>query len=603
NLTSLSSKSVYIYYGNENATAPNYPLVPLTISEGNTGYAIIDNSVYIGWNYTSWGWSNNVELWNDFRIDFDGDGDLTDESDLIRDWAGMGNTRIGGIGRYRRDIEAIGLGQYQGYIQTPVFVQINFSDVWLRVYRNNCWVETINADNLFMFSPTWDYANYGGGIESNLVDGQGNLDGGWNTLYDSPISPSWMSFRDSNSGLLFASTALRIGELYNYTLEGKEYNDFDRRISFNMREVMEFPLDPYDQPLDCRIYWYADSSNNYTEIEKIATILNNQPTITLASDTLVVPDEFSTIQEAVNYANEGDTIFVRNGTYYEHIVVNKTLTLRGESKYSTIIDGSGSAPKRVIDVVANNVEIRGFTIRNSVSDGSAIWINYHVNTTISDNIITDNGDGIRILNSSGNLIEGNIIKNHPYTALGFDWATHNRVYNNIVVNNYIGVGSGTTSSDNMFVGNNISNNHYGFFMRTYNSSFVHNNIIDNTIQVAFYSPGYTNVWDNGCEGNYWSNYNGTDLDGDGVGDEYLPWEGVDYYPLMNPYWNPCDVDHDLKVNMRDVGLACRAFGSEQGDANWNPHVDITGPEPLVPDGKVNMRDIGLICKNFGKTYE
>ena len=40
--------------------------------------------------------------------------------------------------------------------------------------------------------------------------------------------------------------------------------------------------------------------------------------------TIIVPDEYSSIQEAINNANEEDTIFVRAGIYYEHVVVNKT---------------------------------------------------------------------------------------------------------------------------------------------------------------------------------------------------------------------------------------------------------------------------------------
>jgi hypothetical protein len=87
-----------------------------------------------------------------------------------------------------------------------------------------------------------------------------------------------------------------------------------------------------------------------------------------------------------------------------------------------------------------------------------------------------------------------------------------------------------------------------------------------------------------------------------VGDEYLPWEGVDNYPLMNVYWNPCDINHDLKIDMKDIGASARAFGASPSDTDWNPHADITGPEHIVPDSKVDMRDIGLIARNFGETY-
>ena len=122
------------------------------------------------------------------------------------------------------------------------------------------------------------------------------------------------------------------------------------------------------------------------------------------------------------------------------------------------------------------------------------------------------------------------------------------------------------------------------------------------LQVNNVTPEYTNFWDNGCEGNYWSNYNGTDTDNDGVGDTLLPWEGADNCPLMNLYWNSCDTNHDLKVDLRDIGKSAKAFGTVSGDALWNPHAEITGLEPLVPDGKVDMRDIGLIARHFGEHH-
>jgi len=71
---------------------------------------------------------------------------------------------------------------------------------------------------------------------------------------------------------------------------------------------------------------------------------------------------------------------------------------------------------------------------------------------------------------------------------------------------------------------------------------------------------------------------------------------------MYIYWSPADINHDLVVNMKDIAIAAKAFNIVPGDQLWNPHADITGPQPLVPDGKIDMRDISLIAKNFLKTY-
>jgi hypothetical protein len=106
-----------------------------------------------------------------------------------------------------------------------------------------------------------------------------------------------------------------------------------------------------------------------------------------------------------------------------------------------------------------------------------------------------------------------------------------------------------------------------------------------------------NTWDNGCEGNYWSSYSGSDLNGDGIGDTNLPGEGVDNYPLMNLYWNPGDIDHDLGVDIFDLVRCAGAYGSTPSDPNWNPHCDITEPY-----GIINIFDIVTIAANYGEEY-
>jgi hypothetical protein len=71
---------------------------------------------------------------------------------------------------------------------------------------------------------------------------------------------------------------------------------------------------------------------------------------------------------------------------------------------------------------------------------------------------------------------------------------------------------------------------------------------------------------------------------------------------MSVYWDPCDIDHNLQVNMKDIGKSAKSFGSMPSDDLWNPHADKTGTEPLVPDGKVDMRDVRFIARHFGDHY-
>jgi parallel beta-helix repeat protein len=213
----------------------------------------------------------------------------------------------------------------------------------------------------------------------------------------------------------------------------------------------------------------------------------------------------------------------------------------------------------------------------SVAEG--VCLNYSSSDNIVDNYIIGNQKGLRLRNTSLSKVCGNTLMSNTQFGISLD----------------------SISSYNEIRENTIQESYYGIliFGLCPKNTIYHNNLIHNTDQANSMSG---NSWDNGCEGNYWSNYIGLDLDNDGVGDTYLPWEAVDNYPLMNLYWNPTDINHDLKVDIKDVSRAARAFGTHSGELLWNPHADTTGEQFLVPDGKVDIRDISLIAKNFGKQY-
>jgi len=126
---------------------------------------------------------------------------------------------------------------------------------------------------------------------------------------------------------------------------------------------------------------------------------------------------------------------------------------------------------------------------------------------------------------------------------------------------------------------------------------LHNSFMDNYYQAKIFDSS-VNTWNNSCEGNYWSNYSGTDSDGDGVGDApyVINSNNIDHCPLMNPCWNPADINHDLKVDLKDVFTTAKAYGSVPGSANWNPHCDI------IADAIIDLKDYYAVCKSFGKSY-
>ncbi|PVX23335.1 MAG: hypothetical protein CW716_12420, partial [Candidatus Bathyarchaeum sp.] len=116
---------------------------------------------------------------------------------------------------------------------------------------------------------------------------------------------------------------------------------------------------------------------------------------------IVVPDDYASIQEAINHSGSGDTVFVKSGTYTENVVIDKdNLMLIGESKETTIIDANGTGI--VVYVEANNSEISNFTLQNSGSSlvDSGIYLNNSCNVFLSDNKLQWNHLGIYVSSSS-----------------------------------------------------------------------------------------------------------------------------------------------------------------------------------------------------------
>ena len=387
--------------------------------------------------------------------------------------------------------------------------------------------------------------------------------------------------------------------------------------------------------------------------------------------SITVPDDYPTIQEAINAASQGEQIFVRSGLYPENIVVNKTIALRGENRQATIGAGSGTC----VSITSDKVMFTGFTIKDgqdqgiSITSSMCLVADNNINgmmsfggifldgryskvegNTIFNNSICGNDDcGITVYTSSKNSIIANKINQNLFVGLylvldsSFNLISDNELVgnndagiclgmnccNNTIVNNDASENGWKwgpidswwvnasiylyqTSCYNRISGNCISNNQVGVQLETYsdNNMIYHNFFINNTVQLVnyYFGDSCAEFWDNGYPsgGNYWSDYSGIDLNSgsgqnesgsDGIGDVpyTLDQKNIDHYPLMEPYGRLLgDVDDDGRVDMRDVGLACGAFGSCAGSPKYNVMADVN------LDLRIDLGDIGIICLNFGK---
>jgi len=272
------------------------------------------------------------------------------------------------------------------------------------------------------------------------------------------------------------------------------------------------------------------------------------------------PGNYTTIQSAINDANNGDAVFVYDDSspYLENLQINKSINLTGENNETTVIDGNMEI-EYVVRILCNSVNISGFKIINA-GDGIQIYSNettiiknniinniwYGVavyggcNNTIYDNIIRDNcggvllcsngqnniilentiidnignyiNNGIELYYSSYNKIIGNLIKGSPWNIL-LEHSCKNIIDNNLIENaRQRGISISFMAHNNIISNNTIINSKYiGLQIEANGNKIIHNNFINNPDQCAFtvYNPFFYpkfnyNKWD----GNYWDNWIG-----------------------------------------------------------------------------------------------
>jgi parallel beta-helix repeat protein len=144
----------------------------------------------------------------------------------------------------------------------------------------------------------------------------------------------------------------------------------------------------------------------------------------LASSVIRVPEDYQTIQEAVNAASVGDTILVAPGTYHENIILNKSILLIGESKENTIIIGSGNGD--VIHISSSKVKVSYFTIKNSGNNlgDAGIELNGSTNSSISGCNLMNNHCGIFLNSSDHNMLINNTSHSNKGSGI-FLWLSDN----------------------------------------------------------------------------------------------------------------------------------------------------------------------------------
>ena len=198
---------------------------------------------------------------------------------------------------------------------------------------------------------------------------------------------------------------------------------------------------------------------------------------------------YTTIQAAINDANQGDELHVDSGTFHENVNVNKQLTLRGIGMPVVDAGGNGSA----ITLAADGIIIEGFTAMGGGDSGIKIISNNNrlIGNTVNSNIgycgdydyengycnYYFNGFGIHLYSSSNNKLIDNNVSNNQY-GVSLDFSNNNTLSgNNVSSNSLLGIYLGR-SSNNTLSGNNALNNDFGIELWHSSKSVLMDNIMN-----------------------------------------------------------------------------------------------------------------------------
>ena len=185
---------------------------------------------------------------------------------------------------------------------------------------------------------------------------------------------------------------------------------------------------------------------------------------------------YSSIQAAINAALPGYTIFVYPGVYKENLYINKSISLIGENRETTIIDGCHKG--FVVRINASNVTIKNFTIRNSGYSYASIYITSNGNCIVGNKI--EFGNGISLYKSNNNVIEKNVFAtlngSYPCTAIFMKYSSNNTINGNKIESKDMAMLS-VSSFDSIISGNEI--NGTGIIVQQCENFKIVNNSIKN----------------------------------------------------------------------------------------------------------------------------
>jgi len=356
----------------------------------------------------------------------------------------------------------------------------------------------------------------------------------------------------------------------------------------------------------------------------LITYSTNCFALSKSANEIVVPTDYTTIQDAINAASSYDVIYVKSGVYKEKLLVDKPLFIRGAVGETVAIVAEDDAD--ILTIEASNVTVSNFLICKSVgysSKSAGVRLSNASRCMIENNTIVGNFIGVLIEGGSFNFVQNNVVTMNHYGIFVRRYQHDVESYGNVIFNNLIANNSWNGIEIDWGGANTVSSNTisynfaFGLEIPDYTPSSMnvifHNNFVGNADAFGKIYQAYApenNYWNFSGEGNYWSDFYGVDEDYDAISDlPYVPSRNViDYFPLMGTFrtFTVCNYNVNIISNASAYEFSYSITNDEgqpfvinlliSSDSEWFARISL--PKHLYSFSSLEVNGSSYECRNF-----